>query len=627
MRVRLTEGAARAFDGIIEFPAMNFDHFGFDRLRFNGMNPIVTRESRTRWRGARAFLLVLAYAVLLAAATGWRYKDALLGTLRGVAGGADLLQRPAALGHELFLALASLQTLGWMLLAPALTATSIAGERERGLLEAMQLSPLSPARIVSGKLLSALSFIALMMPVALPVFAVCFFTGGVSPQEFAEVAALQFGTAATGAAIGIFFSARSRRAQGALAGAFIFIAVWGWGSYLAFGEWANGIAGALNTGWRIPGADAAITFFGWSNPLFAVYDVIEPNRNPLTGASGALLLRRFGWILLDVRLWQINLAMQMLLCGALLWSAARTLRKPLPDLMLSDRSWTDPARAWLARHMAAREALAIKARERAATRLAHRAGNALLWELPLHKFIRFADPILQREVRSKFRWRRGSLWTTLFQMGLAFIGICVYLGALSAAFDRGRARRRGGRWRGWDWRRPCWPQRSAAPAPSPTSGKAAPGTACACRCCRSRRSFAPRRWPGHRLLLLFAAAAARAGDERAPSMPMFRCISWSMDVGLAQATGAASFWARRMAFAWRGALLFGLVAAHRHRRQFGAGRPVSAFVLLPVLLGLRMMGAYPGSEILMSWHPFYALALLARRGSETAWPLLSAVLL
>lgn len=398
------------------------------------MNPIVTRESRTRWRGARAFLLVLAYAVLLAAATSWRYGSHFFNAISGPNGGNDV-SRPSALGQDLFLALAALQTLGWMLLAPALTATTIAGERERGLLEAMQLSRLSPGRIVFGKLLSALGFIALMMPVALPVFAICFFTGGVSPAEFATTVALQFVTAITGASIGLFFSARSRRAQGGLAGAFVCAALWGWGSYLAFGEWASGIAGIPNTGWGIPGADLAIAVFGWSNPLFAVYDIIEPNRNYFTGAPNSLLLRKFGSVFFTISLWQVNLAMQVVLSCGLLWSATRTLRKPLPDLMLTDRSWTAPVREWLMRAMAASEARAARARERAAARLAYHAGAALLWELPLHTLIRFADPVLQREVRSKFRWRRGSLWTTLFQMALALVAACVYLGAVSAVFD------------------------------------------------------------------------------------------------------------------------------------------------------------------------------------------------
>jgi ABC-type transport system involved in multi-copper enzyme maturation permease subunit len=190
-------------------------------------NPVLKIESRTRWRGARAFLLMLAYAVILASAMIWRYGTA-MPAFEYSTSISQTGARASSVGRELFLTLSTLQMIGWMILAPALTATGLAGERERGLLEGVQLSRLSPVQILWGKMLSALSFIILMMPVALPITATCFFLGGMAPQELAIMTLLQLVTAANGASIGLFFSARSRRAQGALASAFIVTAMWGW---------------------------------------------------------------------------------------------------------------------------------------------------------------------------------------------------------------------------------------------------------------------------------------------------------------------------------------------------------------------------------------------------------------
>jgi ABC-type transport system involved in multi-copper enzyme maturation permease subunit len=289
-----------------------------------------------------------------------------------------------------------------MVLAPALTATGLAGERERGLLEGVQLSRMSPVQILWGKMLSALSFIVLMMPVALPITATCFFLGGMAPHELIVMTLLQLLTAANGASIGLFFSARSRRAQGALASAFVFTAAWSLGSYLAFGQWLDStVLMAPNSTWLELLWILAIGILGWSSPIAATIDVINPH------AQTIMSRLPFGGLFIYMPLWMVNIAVQLLASAVLLWLGTRALRRPMPDLVMTDRRWTDPVRERYAQLMAASAARAANARERAASRLARKAGNALLWELPLHKLIRFRNPILQREVRGKFRWRAG----------------------------------------------------------------------------------------------------------------------------------------------------------------------------------------------------------------------------
>jgi ABC-type transport system involved in multi-copper enzyme maturation permease subunit len=384
------------------------------------LNPIIARDLRTRWRRWHGFALLCGYVILLSAAMCWLYADFVRRQWPTRTFG-EMVQTG---GHELFLALTGMQTLGWMIMAPALTATSIAGEREGGLLDALHMSPLRPHQIVFGKLLPALLFVVVMTLVVMPVVSICFLMGGVSPGEFGWALAMHGVTALTGASIGIYFSARSRRALGALTMAFIFVAIWGFGSLWLFEEYSlpwRWWRSTSPTWWAI-----VLGMVGWSNPVLASLAIVEPSQLGSRGAAGSTLL------FADYPYWSISFAFQMTLSILLLWSATRVLRKPLPDLMLSDRRWTDRWKARLAEHKAASEAARQEERAR---RLAQRAGSVLLWDLPLAGFIRFANPILQREVRGQFRWRRGSLWVTLLQTWLALGGMCVFIFAAYSALD------------------------------------------------------------------------------------------------------------------------------------------------------------------------------------------------
>lgn len=70
-----------------------------------------------------------------------------------------------------------------LFLAPALTAGAISTERERGTLEHLFLTPQRTTAIVIGKFLGALSQLLLVLLSGLPVVAIVYFYGGVSPME------------------------------------------------------------------------------------------------------------------------------------------------------------------------------------------------------------------------------------------------------------------------------------------------------------------------------------------------------------------------------------------------------------------------------------------------------------
>lgn len=122
-----------------------------DQARLVAANEFRMRIRAGRWR----WLLVAWFAVLLAfqslLALGMRHSYD---------------ERP--IGPVLFGGLMLFVLSGAMLVVPALSATSINGDRERGTLAPLQVSLLSPAEITLGKLVAAwgtsLVFLALTLP-------------------------------------------------------------------------------------------------------------------------------------------------------------------------------------------------------------------------------------------------------------------------------------------------------------------------------------------------------------------------------------------------------------------------------------------------------------------------------
>ncbi|MBV9865581.1 MAG: ABC transporter permease subunit [Abitibacteriaceae bacterium] len=309
-------------------------------------NAILKREVRARWRRWPAFVAVFLYAALLAVALGWRYTQTL-----SSAGGISTTDAPR-MGRELFDTMTFIQALGWMLLAPVLTATAITGERERGTLSGLLLSCLTPSEIVRGKLLSAFSFIGLMLLVPLPIMAICFPLGGVSPGEFVIAVVLNAGTAVACAAVGLVASASQRRSSTAIGWALASIVLW----------------------CIVP----PISLF---SPLSAVMFV------PTGQAIVALFL---GLIFLSiVPLWMVK-------------EAAFRILRPLPDPPPVERVsqlsvFTSPTTPY---------------QESSNYEESLPASPMAKWQrLPLVSRLKFDNPVLQREVRIRLQMREGA-WGT-----------------------------------------------------------------------------------------------------------------------------------------------------------------------------------------------------------------------
>lgn len=172
------------------------------------LNPVLVKELRSRMRGRRAFVLLSIYLAILGVVTLLLYA-AMVESM-----GSDL-NAGRQIGKALFLTIATVALIEVCVLTPALTAGSIAGEKERQTYDLLIASLLTPWQIVWGKLAAALAFMLLLIFAALPLMSLAFLFGGVSPAEVLIALVGLVATAVFYAAIGLFWSSALRSSLGA----------------------------------------------------------------------------------------------------------------------------------------------------------------------------------------------------------------------------------------------------------------------------------------------------------------------------------------------------------------------------------------------------------------------------
>ena len=177
----------------------------FTRRRWGmgGDNPILTKELRTRMRGARAFWILFVYLFLLSVILFVTY----LSWWQGQRG--DLSGQNAAftVGKTFYGVLFTVQALLVGLITPALTSGGVSIEKEQRTFELLSVSLLPRRAIVTGKLMAAVSFVVLLLTSSLPLVSIGFLLGGISPAEVATAFFLLVVTAFLYGAIGIACSA------------------------------------------------------------------------------------------------------------------------------------------------------------------------------------------------------------------------------------------------------------------------------------------------------------------------------------------------------------------------------------------------------------------------------------
>lgn len=181
-------------------------------------NPLTVREARERWRRPLAIVWLGVYAASLALVGVWLYHDSVPPTVYGGPG-------TLGVGKTLFRQFASLQLLIWLGLGVFLGAPSLAVERQRRSLLDFFLAGVSPAQIVAAKWRSLAAFALVAMLCPLPVMALCFVLGGVTPAEFGAFALLLVAVGLVSCAVGLLISVECRDVSSALSAATLCAAI------------------------------------------------------------------------------------------------------------------------------------------------------------------------------------------------------------------------------------------------------------------------------------------------------------------------------------------------------------------------------------------------------------------
>lgn len=171
-----------------------------------GLNPIIIKELRSRMRGARAFVILSGFLLLLAAVTFVLYLIVLEATRFGGLGPVS-----ATVGQTLFSGLAFFELFLVAFITPALTAGVVSGEHEAQTYDMLMATPLRPVSILWGKLIAALSYVFLLIFAAIPLGSLALIFGGLTIRDMLTALLVLVVSAVTFGTIGVFFSALLNR--------------------------------------------------------------------------------------------------------------------------------------------------------------------------------------------------------------------------------------------------------------------------------------------------------------------------------------------------------------------------------------------------------------------------------
>ena len=163
-------------------------------------NPVAVRELRGRMRGRRAFVVLTIYLALMSSLVLIVYL-AFSAASNNVFGPSS---RQA--GKAVFGAVLSIQVFLVIFIGPAFTSAAISGEKDRKTYDLLRTTLLPARSLVTGKLISALAYVFLLILVSIPLQSIAFLLGGISFIELFLSQVLIIISAVTYALIGLYFS-------------------------------------------------------------------------------------------------------------------------------------------------------------------------------------------------------------------------------------------------------------------------------------------------------------------------------------------------------------------------------------------------------------------------------------
>lgn len=184
------------------------------------LNPIVVRELRGGLRSGRRVALLTFFLLVVAAFLIGVFAAASATLEQG-----DFSSQGAALGSAFFPLIVGVELFFVCLVAPAQTAGALTSERERQTYDGLLVTPLSPSRIVLGKLVAGLAYTFLLLVAAVPLQSMAFLMGGVGLEELLLSLLLLLLTTLVFGCLGLWSSARFRSTRSAGSVAYVLAGV------------------------------------------------------------------------------------------------------------------------------------------------------------------------------------------------------------------------------------------------------------------------------------------------------------------------------------------------------------------------------------------------------------------
>lgn len=187
------------------------------------INPIFESSARRRMRSVRLPLIVTVYALALLALSVCQL------TVFGQ-GGMQVWQMRQS--TEAYIWLTALEFFLILLVAPALSAGSIAGERERQTFDLLLVTGVGVRRIVMGKMMENFAALALVIVAGMPVMALAWVTGGMGVTALLATMLFLLVIAFAALAVGMLASVLMRRSLSAILTAYLLIFAIGAGTWI-----------------------------------------------------------------------------------------------------------------------------------------------------------------------------------------------------------------------------------------------------------------------------------------------------------------------------------------------------------------------------------------------------------
>lgn len=191
------------------------------RFKSLRQNPVTMKELRSRMRGRRAFVVLSIYLLAMSI-----FVTLIYAAFSQSAVPYGPTARDA--GKAVFMGVLAVEVFMVIFVGPSFTVGAVSGEKERQTFDLLRTTLLTGKSLVTGKLISALSYVFLLLIASIPLQSVAFLLGGISGLELILSQVIVFVAAVTFALWGLYCSSIMRSTQAAsvmtFAGALFLIA-------------------------------------------------------------------------------------------------------------------------------------------------------------------------------------------------------------------------------------------------------------------------------------------------------------------------------------------------------------------------------------------------------------------